>query len=57
MAMQWGHAGSSSHGMDDPICHVKGWDTVTRWEGGSRLGALRGQAESRPLEILILDPL
>lgn len=54
MAMQWGHAGSPSHGMDDLICHDKGWGT---WETGSRLGVPRGQAESRPLETLILDPL
>lgn len=32
MGMQWGHAGSPSHGMDDLICHDKGWDT---WERGS----------------------
>lgn len=57
MAMQWGHDGSSSHGMDDLICHVKGWDAIAPWEGGYRLGFPRGQAESRPVETLILDPL
>lgn len=55
--MQRGHDGSSSHGMDDLICHVKGWDAIAPWEGGYRLGVPRGQAESRPLETLILDPL
>lgn len=56
MAMQWGHDGSSSHEMHDLICHVKGWDAITPWEGEPGLGGPRGQVESRPLETLILDP-